>query len=172
MRGRYNPVMTIHSTPLVKLRLRDLDDTTAVASIIAPHLQTTDIVALDGDLGAGKTTLARALINAMPGATEDVPSPTFTLVQTYTRGALDIWHFDLYRLEDPDEVWELGIDDAFSDGVSLIEWPDKLGPYLPKRRLLVTMAPDSDGMARHMTLTGDNTWAKRLSICDWRGLNV
>lgn len=164
--------MMTNSTPLVELKLRDLVDTATVAGVLAPHLQATDIVALDGDLGAGKTALARALINAIPGTVEDVPSPTFTLVQTYTRGLLEIWHFDLYRLDDPDEVWELGVDDAFSDGVSLIEWPEKMGPYLPKRRLLVTITPDPDGMTRRMTLTGDDAWAKRLTACDWQGLNV
>ncbi len=160
------------SNPLVDLRLRDLDDTATVGQILAHHLRAKDILALSGNLGSGKTALARALINAFPGPPEDVPSPTFTLVQTYTRGGTEIYHFDLYRLEDPEEAWELGIDDAFSDAISLIEWPEKLGPYLPKRRLLVTMSSDRIEGSRRMTLVGDEMWAARLEACDWRGLDV
>lgn len=105
-------------------RSYDLPDeaaTAALAQLLAPLLRQGDVLALQGDLGAGKTTFARALINALEGPVEEVPSPTFTLVQTYQRGELEIWHFDLYRLEDPEEAWELGIEEAFSEGVSLIE---------------------------------------------------
>ena len=92
------------------------------------------MIALKGELGAGKTTFARAFIRARGGG-EAVPSPTFTLVQIYEIGDVPIWHFDAYRLRDPDEAWELGIEDAFRDGISLIEWPERLGPLLPARRL-------------------------------------
>jgi len=92
----------------------------ALAARLAPLLKAGDVVALQGGLGAGKTTFARGLISALMGQDTDVPSPTYTLVQTYMAGDLAIWHFDLYRLETPEEIVELGWDDTVS-GVALIE---------------------------------------------------
>lgn len=119
--------------------------TAALAHQVAQLLRRGDILALYGDLGAGKTTFARALINALPGPSEEVPSPTFTLVQTYRRGDLEIWHFDLYRLEDPEEAYELGIEEAFTEAVSLIEWPEKLGALLPRDHLALTLSFTEEG---------------------------
>lgn len=144
-------------------RSYDLPDeaaTAALAQLLAPLLRQGDVLALQGDLGAGKTTFARALINALEGPVEEVPSPTFTLVQTYQRGELEIWHFDLYRLEDPEEAWELGIEEAFSEGVSLIEWPDRLGSALPPERLELSLRHVDEG--RRADLTGHGDWAARL----------
>lgn len=144
-------------------RSYDLPDeaaTAALAQLLAPLLRQGDVLALQGDLGAGKTTFARALINALEGPVEEVPSPTFTLVQTYQRGELEIWHFDLYRLEDPEEAWELGIEEAFSEGVSLIEWPDRLGSALPPERLELSLRHVDKG--RRADLTGHGDWAARL----------
>ncbi len=99
----------------------------------------------------------------MPGEAEDVPSPTFTLVQTYQRGDAEVWHFDLYRLEDPEDVFELGIEDAFADAISLIEWPDKLGSYLPKKHLRIVLAQDGESDTRTLQIIGDESWQGRLS---------
>lgn len=138
----------------------DEGGTATFAAKLAGLLKPGDIVALDGPLGAGKTALARALINALPGADEDVPSPTFTLVQTYHRGDLEVWHFDLYRIDNPEEAFELGIEDAFADAVSLIEWPDRLGSLLPTKHLRVAIAEAGGG--RRITVNGDAAWAARL----------
>ncbi len=165
----------------IELELADEAATAALAARLAPLLRTGDLIALDGDLGAGKTAFARALINALPpgapAASEEVPSPTFTLVQVYERGALTVWHFDLYRLEDPDEVWELGLEEALAEGVSLIEWPDRLGAQIPADRLELRLSlpevtlpaspPNGDGGAaatrRRAVLTGHGRWAARLA---------
>ncbi|MTJ84156.1 MAG: tRNA (adenosine(37)-N6)-threonylcarbamoyltransferase complex ATPase subunit type 1 TsaE [Telmatospirillum sp.] len=121
-----------------------------------------DVFALEGDLGTGKTALARAFVRALAGPDEDVPSPTFTLVQLYDADPGTIWHFDLYRLEKPEDALELGVEDAFAEGISLIEWPDRLGPWLPRDRLTVALsAGDADG-SRHAVLTGGPDWARRL----------
>lgn len=120
-------------------------ETQACAAEIAADLQPGNIILLGGDLGAGKTTFARALIRHMAGDAElHVPSPTYTLVQTYDTPRGPIWHFDLYRLKDPDEIFELGWDDALTGGILLIEWPDKLGPYKPKQYTQVDLSPIQD----------------------------
>src|SRR6185312_9511630 len=109
-----------------------------LAGRIAPLLKTGDVVTLVGDLGAGKTAFARALINSLSPTPVEVPSPTFTLVQTYDLSQISIWHFDLYRLEEKAmDILELGWDDARHDGVCLVEWPERLGQLLPKDRLEV-----------------------------------
>src|SRR5271157_2974950 len=98
--------------------------TKALAARLAAIACVGDVVALSGELGVGKTAFARAFIRARCGADEEVPSPTFTLSQVYDGGGSAIWHFDLYRLAAAEEAWELGIEEAFSCGISLIEWPD------------------------------------------------
>lgn len=131
----------------------------ALAAVLAPG----DVVALDGDLGAGKTALVRALIRAATGDPgEEVPSPTFTLVQTYdgANGAI-YWHFDLYRLESPDDAVELDIDEAFSDGIALIEWPARLGGYLPRRALRIALTIP-EGARRRAELSGGGTLPARI----------
>jgi tRNA threonylcarbamoyladenosine biosynthesis protein TsaE len=112
-----------------------------------------DVVALGGTLGVGKTTLARAFIRALTTPDEEVPSPTFTLVQTYDTDAGVVWHFDLYRIERPGDAFELGLDDALADGITLIEWPERLGPLLPRRRLDVVLEAGA-GSGRRARLTG------------------
>ncbi|RMF10546.1 MAG: tRNA (adenosine(37)-N6)-threonylcarbamoyltransferase complex ATPase subunit type 1 TsaE [Alphaproteobacteria bacterium] len=115
--------------------------TARCATLLAPLLRAGDVIALQGDLGAGKTAFARALIQALH-AGEEVPSPTFNLVLTYEPadpGAPVIWHFDLYRLERPEDAYELGIEEAFDDAISLIEWPDRLGRLLPDHHLEIRL---------------------------------
>jgi tRNA threonylcarbamoyladenosine biosynthesis protein TsaE len=145
--------------------LPDLDATARLAGDLAPLLRPGDVVALAGDLGSGKTTFARALIAALAGRfgvpREEVPSPTFTLVQTYDFPGLAVWHFDLYRLKDPAEALELGIEDAFSGAVSLIEWPERLGALLPARRLELRFE-FAGADARVVRLTGTGDWTARM----------
>jgi tRNA threonylcarbamoyladenosine biosynthesis protein TsaE len=149
---------------MIQIDLPDLNATQALADRLAPHLACGDLVALEGDLGAGKTEFARALIRARTGdATLDVPSPTFTLVQLYDDAAgCALWHFDLYRLQQPDEVLELGWDEAL-DGLVLVEWPDRLGDLAPIDRLTVRLVAGPRPDARHVTLTGHGRWAARLA---------
>ena len=145
------------------LPLPDLDATAEVAARLSAALGEGDVVALKGDLGAGKTAFARALLEAM-GVREDIPSPTFTLVQTYQPPACaEVWHVDLYRIEDPSEVLELGLEEAFADAISLIEWPEKLGEELPADALeLVFLITDPETGARELSIHGGEDWKARL----------
>lgn len=110
----------------------------SLAKPFARTLQKGDTVALWGDLGAGKTTFARFLIQSLLDKTIEVPSPTFTLVQIYDSNRGEIWHCDLYRLKCPEEAFELGLEDAFHQAICLIEWPERLGNLLPRRRIDMT----------------------------------
>lgn len=116
--------------PPLTLFLSDADETSRLGHWFAARLRAGDCVLLDGPIGAGKSHFARAFIQARLGRAEDVPSPTFTLVQTY-EADVEIWHADLYRLLHPDEVMELGLDEAFDRAICLIEWPDRLGKRAP-----------------------------------------
>ena len=120
--------------------------TEALGATLAARLKPGDVVGLKGDLGAGKTTLARAIIRA---AADDpdliVPSPTFTLVEVYDTPRGSYWHFDLYRLEQPEQVFELGWEEARADGVALVEWAERLGPLMPADRLAVSLAIEGAG---------------------------
>jgi len=144
------------------IELRDEAATETLGRRLAGLAQPGDVFALEGDLGSGKTTLARAFVRALTDATEEVPSPTFTLVQTYDSRLGTIWHFDLYRLEREDEVLELGIEDAFESGISLVEWPARLGPWLPATRLCVRLESDASGV-RRAHLAGGGAWCQRLT---------
>jgi len=119
--------------------------TEALGATLAARLKPGDVVGLKGDLGAGKTTLARAIIRAA-AADPDliVPSPTFTLVEVYDTPRGSYWHFDLYRLDDPQQVYELGWEEALAEGIAIIEWPERLGPLLPPH-LSVTLEMDGNG---------------------------
>ena len=116
----------------------------ALGAHISRVLTMGDVVALIGDLGAGKTTLTRGLIQSQIPH-EEVPSPTYTLVQTYDLPDYELWHCDLYRLEHPDEIHEIGLLDAFEDAVCLLEWPDKIGDYLPENVLTLTIGFKDEG---------------------------
>ncbi|EKE09082.1 MAG: ATPase or kinase [uncultured bacterium] len=107
------------------------EETKALAYKVARELHLGDLLLLKGELGSGKSTFARALIQTLCGETTEVPSPTFTLVQSYEAPEFTLWHFDLYRLDHPDEIFELGIEEALRCGVCVIEWPERLGTHLP-----------------------------------------
>jgi tRNA threonylcarbamoyl adenosine modification protein YjeE len=149
----------------------DLPDeaaTAAFAAHIAAQARAGDVIALRGDLGVGKTSFARAFIRACGATKEDVPSPTFSLVQIYEvqlyeAGAAPVWHFDLYRLGAAEEAWELGIEDAFAGGISLIEWPERLGPLLPQRRLDIAFEFGEQSNARRAVCIGAAEWQARLA---------
>lgn len=136
-------------------RLADEAATRAVGAAIADLLKMGDVIALRGDLGAGKTALARAIIQARMGDVE-VPSPTFNLVLTYEPSDPAepvLWHFDLYRLERPGDAFELGVEEALDDGISLIEWPDRLGGLLPRDHLDITLAMEQAEGERRICLS-------------------
>jgi tRNA threonylcarbamoyladenosine biosynthesis protein TsaE len=136
--------------------LADAAATERLARAIAPHLGAGDMLGLTGGLGAGKSVFARALIAARLaelGRREDIPSPSFTLVQTYDLGPVELWHADLYRLGSPGEIAELALDDAFRDAICVVEWAEKLGPARPARRLDLALAFVADREdARRATL--------------------
>ena len=125
--------------------LPDETATEQLGATLAARLKTGDIIGLKGVLGAGKTTLARAILRAAANDPDlIVPSPTFTLVEVYDTARGPIWHFDLYRLDSPEQVYELGWEEALSQGIVLLEWPERLGPLLP-RHLSVTLEIEGDG---------------------------
>jgi len=153
---------------VVDLTLNNERDMEHRARQLGVMVQKGDVVALSGDFGTGKTTFARAFIRSKRHADEDVPSPTFTLVQPYPAlvdGDPTIYHFDLYRLEHPDEALELGIEDAFADGISLIEWPERLGSWLPERALRITLSFGASESMRKARVQAPQAWWPRLQEC-------
>ncbi len=137
--------------PETVIFLSDPEATAALGERLATVLRAGDTVLLDGPIGAGKSHLARALIRARLGGMEDVPSPTFTLVQTYDDGGTEIWHADLYRLTHPDEVLELGLDDAFATAICLVEWPDRLGGHVPPDALHLRLSAQGEGRVARLS---------------------
>lgn len=140
--------------------LDELAATDALGARIAASLNVGDAVALEGDLGSGKTTLARAILRAL-GVTEAVPSPTFTLVQTYETPKLRVRHYDLYRIENVTDMDELALDEALDEGSALIEWPEHAGSFLPRDALHVALTLDDVG--RRARITGPRRWAKAFA---------
>lgn len=150
---------------LMTVPLPSPDATDALAARIAAVVHPGDILLLSGALGAGKTHLARALIRAYLGnPAEPVPSPTFTLVQSYEADKSTLWHADLYRLSDIAEVYELGLEDAFEDAICLIEWPDRLAPDWPNGAVLLHLSRHADD-ARTLALhaRADTPLAARIA---------
>lgn len=152
--------------PLPEVRditLVDEAATTRLGAALAQHVAVGEALLLNGDLGMGKSTLARGLIRALTRPDEDVPSPTFTIVQFY-ECTPPVAHFDLYRLEDPREIEEIGLYEAIDDGVALVEWPERLGTggaeALSPDRLSVRL--ETAGAGRRAHLTGHGVWAEKL----------
>ncbi len=142
-----------------RLLLPDTGATNDLAAELAPLARRGDVLGLVGPLGAGKTTFARAFIGAL-GGSGVVPSPTWPLVECHSTGAGDVWHFDLHRLEHADEVWELGLEEALADGISLIEWPEIIERLLPPARLMLRLEHADTG--RTVILEPGATWGSRL----------
>ncbi len=140
--------------PTFSLSLPDEAATEQLGISLARRLRPRDVVALQGGLGAGKTTLARAILRAASGDPAlIVPSPTFTLAEVYDTPRGVFWHFDLYRLEEPEQVFELGWEEARAEGVALVEWAERLGALLPRERLSVTLSIEGEG--RRADLQGE-----------------
>lgn len=156
----FAPVLTVHAdTPA---------QTADLAERLAPRLRLGDVVLLRGGLGAGKSHFARALIKARLaalGRDEDVPSPTYTLVQSYDLDIVELLHADLYRLSDPQEVFELGLDQAFDTAICLIEWPERLGDLTPRAALEIMISQGQQDEARAITFccADGSDWAARLA---------
>ena len=130
--------------------------TAALGARIAALLGPGDLVTLSGPLGAGKSVLARGLVRALTSSDEEVPSPTFTLIQLYDGPDFPLAHLDLYRLRRPEEAWELGLEEALADGAAVVEWPERLGGDLPPDRLAVALATEGDA-------EGDTAAGRRLA---------
>ena len=161
--------------PVIRIELSNLQATQRLGGLLARQLQGGDVIALSGALGAGKSVLARAIIQAIDAAEDDVPSPTFTLVQQYALAdGTPLWHLDLYRIQTPEEAMALGLDDAFIIAVCLIEWPDRLQKLLPKTSLSIHLYADDSGDgggdesdnnsgARFADVTAPPHWTDRIN---------
>jgi tRNA threonylcarbamoyladenosine biosynthesis protein TsaE len=143
-----------------RIELPSEADTEVLGRRLAHLLRPGEALCLSGVLGAGKSCLARALIRALTSQDEEAPSPTFTLVQTYPGREFEIAHFDLYRLEDPDEAWEIGLEEALDHGAALIEWPERLEGRLPPDRLDLDLSVAGEG--RTARLSGHGAWKERV----------
>ena len=164
--------------PVIRIELSDSAATQRFGGLLAAQLKAGDVIALSGALGTGKSALARAIIQAVAPTEDDVPSPTFTLVQHYALAdGTPLWHLDLYRIDDAQDAMALGLDDAFVDAVCLIEWPDRLKKFLPKTNLSIHLyadetANESDDNAddtglgssvRFADVTAPFHWADRIT---------
>lgn len=154
-------VMSSHDSFYCSLIFRSEAETAAFGAKLGALLRRGDTVTLSGGLGAGKSVLARGIVRRfLPH--EEVPSPTFTLVQTYGTPAFAIWHVDLYRLKTASEVRELGLDDALDGDVLLIEWPDRMGELLPRDRLDIILEGGNDADERVAKLIARGSWTPRI----------
>lgn len=151
--------------PMIRrYQLPDEAATAALAVLLADRLQPGDAILLNGALGVGKTCFARALIRHLSGNETEVPSPSFNLVLTYDTPQGLLSHFDLYRVSHPRELDELGLDDALRDGITLIEWPDRLGSHVPANALTVSFSLMTDAAGPRLAeLQGSTAWTTRLS---------
>ena len=152
---------------VIHLELPDLRVTQRFGGLLAADLRAGDVIALSGDLGVGKSALARSVIQAVDPSEDDVPSPTYTLVQQYALAdGTPLWHLDLYRIEKPEDAMALGLDDAFIDAVCLIEWPDRLKKFLPQFNLSVHLRADdtaAHSSFRLADVTAPPKWVDRIN---------
>lgn len=141
------------------MRLEGPEATEAFGFRLARELRPGDVVALFGELGAGKTTLARGILAGL-GHDDEVASPTFPIVIPYETLAVPVWHVDLYRIEDPAEIEELALAEALQDGALLLEWPERMGDSLWARSLRLTLKREGEG-ARALTAEVPAAWETR-----------
>lgn len=147
----------------VQLRMESPEKTCQFAQAIGRSLGPGDVILLEGGVGAGKTHFARCLIQSLLNAPEDVPSPTYTLVQTYETSVGEVWHADLYRLTDISEIDELGLSQAFADAICLIEWPDRLGDQAPDKALFLRFEISGKDEERRVSMSWSAPiWDKKL----------
>jgi tRNA threonylcarbamoyladenosine biosynthesis protein TsaE len=152
-------------TPIATIRSDSEEDTRQLAARVAPRLEAGDVLLLSGPIGAGKSVFARALIQsrlAAAGLHEEVPSPTFTLVQVYDDGRADIWHADLYRLGENADTAELGLDEAFDSAICIVEWPERLGAAVPEGALWLRFVPGEEARMIELSTSDPTRWRKRL----------
>ncbi len=142
--------------------INSLEDLEHFAKKLANHLKPGDIITFIGNLGAGKTTLIKSIVQALNIVDVEVTSPTFNLVHIYDSLKCKIWHFDLYRLKDKEEIFELGIEDAYGVAICLIEWPQIINDILPKNKLDITIDFISKDNSRNIKLEGHYEWVERL----------
>lgn len=156
-------------TSRLEIDLPDAAATDALGRAMAPHLRAGDCLLLSGEIGAGKSTLARAILTARLaalGRVEDIPSPSFTLVQTYDLDRVEAWHFDLYRLSDPWDAIELGLDDALDQAICLIEWPQRLGDAQPAGAMTLRLGPLGNGRRLVAETCCPDRWAALWALLE------
>ena len=146
----------------ININLKSEKDTLKFGSNLAKIARCGDIFALSGDLGTGKTVVARGFIKQIIGNDTNVASPTFNLVNTYESNKGTIWHFDLYRLENSNEIEELGLDEAISEGICIIEWPEKATNEIPKNRLCIFLKEGEQTGVRSVQITSHGSWKDRI----------
>ena len=147
----------------LSLICNSLSETKTLAGCFASLLRASLVIGLDGLLGVGKSAFSRFVIQSAVGTEIDVPSPTFTLVQTYeSANGLPVMHMDLYRLEAPEQVFELGVEESFYEAANLIEWPSKMGAYWPSDAVTIEIA-FSEGDSRHVSLSAPEAFINALS---------
>lgn len=150
-------------TPTTQIiHLSDPEATASLAKLLGSKLCAGDIILLSGPVGAGKTHFARVLIQSILTHPEDIPSPTFTLVQTYDTTRGELWHSDLYRVNSDTEIDELGLLEAFETAICLVEWPDRLGPMCPENALTIDLVTDGDARDAHLSWVTDR-WGTLLA---------
>lgn len=145
----------------LEIELPDINATAKLAQLIAQQIEKTDSICLRGDLGTGKTAFARMLISALAGSEVEVLSPTFTLVQPYDLPNFTIWHYDLYRLKNFNEIYELSIEDALFD-VSIIEWPEIIENILSENRLDIYFSFSDKESSREALLVPFGKWHSKI----------
>jgi tRNA threonylcarbamoyladenosine biosynthesis protein TsaE len=146
----------------MQIQLNTLAETQAFAAQLAGYVQLGDVITLKGTLGAGKSEFARAFIKTLAGQNTVVPSPTFTILEQYQTPSFLISHFDLYRLESPEELEELGFDEAIAGGVTLIEWPERLGNYALTQLLEIEFQADPMTEVRTVDLKAYGSWIEKF----------